>query len=140
MRFSVRAPASSANLGPGFDALGLALDLWNSIVIETGGEGIRASYVGSDALGMDGLENYSVRAMRQLAEEHGRELPPFHLTAQIDVPVARGLGSSAAAIVAGLIAGNFLLDLGLGDDQIFQAAARMEGHGDNVGAALHGGA
>jgi homoserine kinase len=140
MRFRVRAPASSANLGPGFDALGLALDLWNSIEIETGGEGIRASYVGSDALGMDGLENYSVRAMRQLAEEHGRELPPFHLTAQIDVPVARGLGSSAAAIVAGLIAGNFLLDLGLTDDQIFQAAARMEGHGDNVGAALHGGA
>jgi len=140
MRFSVRAPASSANLGPGFDALGLALDLWNSIEIETGGDGIQVSYVGSDAIGMDGLENYSVRAMRQLAEEHGRELPPFHLTAQIDVPVARGLGSSAAAIVAGLIAGNYLLDLGLGDDQIFQAAARMEGHGDNVGAALHGGA
>jgi homoserine kinase len=140
MRFSVRAPASSANLGPGFDALGLALDLWNSIEIETGGEGIRVSYVGSDAPGMDGLENYSVRAMRQLAEEYGRELPPFYLTAQIDVPVARGLGSSAAAIVAGLIAGNHLLDLGLGEDQIFQAAARMEGHGDNVGAALHGGA
>src|SRR6478672_8552532 len=86
MRFSVRAPASSANLGPGFDALGLALDLWNSIEIETGGDGIQVSYVGSDAIGMDGLENYSVRAMRQLAEEHGRELPPFHLTAQIDVP------------------------------------------------------
>jgi homoserine kinase len=140
MRFSVRAPASSANLGPGFDALGLALDLWNSIEIETGGEGIRVEYAGSDAKGMDGNENYSTRAMRLLAEEHGRTLPPFRLTAQIDVPVARGLGSSAAAIVAGLIAANHMLDLGLGDDRIFQAAARMEGHGDNVGAALHGGA
>jgi homoserine kinase len=140
MRFSVRAPASSANLGPGFDALGLALDLWNSIEIETGGEGIRVEYAGSDARGMAGNENYSVRAMRLLAEEHGRALPPFRLTAQIDVPVARGLGSSAAAIVTGLIAANHMLDLGLNDDRIFQAAARMEGHGDNVGAALHGGA
>jgi homoserine kinase len=103
MRFSVRAPASSANLGPGFDALGLALDLWNSIEIETGGDGIRVEYAGSDAKGMDGNENYSVRAMRMLAEDHGRALPPFRLTAQIDVPVARGLGSSAAAGVGGLI-------------------------------------
>jgi homoserine kinase len=140
MRFSVRAPASSANLGPGFDALGIALDLWNSIKIETGGDGIRVEYAGSDAAGMDGNENYSVRAMRLLAEEHGRTLPPFRLTAEIDIPVARGLGSSAAAIVAGLIAANHMLELGLDDDQIFQAAARMEGHGDNVGAALHGGA
>ena len=120
--------------------MGLALDLWNRVEIETAATDIQVSYVGSDAIGMDGRENLLGAAMRQLAEEHGRELPPFHLTAQIDVPVARGLGSSAAAIVAGLIAGNYLLDLGLGDDQIFQAAARMEGHGDNVGAALHGGA
>ena len=140
MRFSVRAPASTANLGPGFDALGLALDLWNSITVETGGAGQIVSYEGADAIGMDGNENYSLRAMRQLADEHGHALPPFHLHARIDVPVARGLGSSAAAIVAGLLAANHLLDLRLGDDQIFQAAARMEGHGDNVGAALHGGA
>jgi homoserine kinase len=140
MRFSVRAPASTANLGPGFDALGLALDLWNSVELETGGEDHRVSYEGADAIGMDGNENYSLRAMRQLAEEHGRSLPPFHLRARIDVPVARGLGSSAAAIVAGLLAADHLLALGLTSDQIFRAAARMEGHGDNVGAALHGGA
>ena len=140
MRFSVRAPASSANLGPGFDALGIALDLWNSIEIETGGDAIGVSYVGSDASGMEGNENYSVRAMHLLAEEHGHALPPFHLSARIDVPVARGLGSSAAAIVAGLIAADRLLGLDLSRDDLFRAAARMEGHGDNVGAALHGGA
>ena len=140
MRFSVRAPASSANLGPGFDALGIALDLWNTIDIETGGEGISVRYVGVDAIGMEGHENYSVRAMRLTAEEYRRDLPNFRLTAQIDVPVARGLGSSAAAIVAGLLAANHLLELDLSDDHLFQAAARMEGHGDNVGAALHGGA
>jgi homoserine kinase len=140
MRFSVRAPASTANLGPGFDALGLALDLWNTVQIETGGEGQRITYEGPDAIGMGGNENYSLRAMRQLAEEHGHSLPPFHLLARIDVPVARGLGSSAAAIVAGLLAADHLLNLGLDSDQIFRAAARIEGHGDNVGAALHGGA
>ena len=140
MRFSVRAPASSANLGPGFDALGLALDLWNTIQIETGGTGIRVIYAGTDATGMDGQEDYSVRAMRQLAEEYGRDLPPFALTAQIEVPVARGLGSSAVAIVAGLLAADHMLHLGLSEQQFFRTAARMEGHGDNVGAAIHGGA
>lgn len=140
MRFSVRAPASSANMGPGFDALGLALDLWNTIEIETGGDEILVQYAGSGAVGMDGQENYSLRAMRLLAEEHGRTLPLFRLTASIEIPVARGLGSSAAAIVTGMVAADRLLGLGLSDDDIFRASARMEGHGDNVGAALHGGA
>ena len=72
-----------------------------------------SSYAGSDAPGMEGHENYSVRAMRQLAEEHGRDAAAVPLTAQIDIPVARGLGSSAAAIVAGLIAANHMLELGL---------------------------
>lgn len=140
MRFSVRAPASSANLGPGFDALGIALDLWNSITIETGGDDIQVTYAGADAAGMDGQDDYSLRAMRQLAGDYGRELPSFHLTAQITIPVARGLGSSAAAIVAGLLAASHLLELRLETDEIFRVAARMEGHGDNVGAAIHGGA
>jgi homoserine kinase len=140
MRVRVRVPASTANLGPGFDALGIALDLWNSIEIETGGSEIAVEYAGTGATGMDGQENYSLRAMRLLADEHGRALPPFRLTAMIEVPVARGLGSSAAAIVTGMVAANRLLDLGLDDDAIFRASARMEGHGDNVGAALYGGA
>ena len=140
MRFSVLAPASSANLGPGFDALGLALDIWNTITIEPGGEGITVSYVGQDAVGMEGHENYSIRAMRQLANDHGRELPPFHLTAKIEIPVSRGLGSSAAAIVTGLLAADKLLELNLSTNAIFQAASYLEGHGDNVGASLHGGA
>jgi homoserine kinase len=140
MHIRVRAPASSANLGPGFDALGLALDLWNEIEVETGGKQIEVLYTGPDAESMAGHENYSVRAMHLLATDHGKTLPPFRLTATIDVPVARGLGSSAAAIIAGLVAGNHLLGLGLGNDSLFQAASHIEGHGDNVGATLHGGA
>jgi homoserine kinase len=139
MRFTVRAPASSANRGPGFDALGLALDLWNEIEIDD--EGAAAVTLASDrAALLDGRENLSLTAMQRLADEHGRTLPPFAMTVRTDVPVARGLGSSAAALVAGLVAANVLLDLRLPNEELFSVAWQMEGHGDNVGAALYGGA
>ena len=73
MRFTVRAPASSANLGPGFDALGLALELWNEITVDTDSEGVVLA--GSDAALLDGKENYTVLAMRELAVAHGKKLP-----------------------------------------------------------------
>lgn len=142
MRFTVRAPGSSANLGPGFDALGLAVDLWNEIVVDTGGEAGSVVYEGRDAdlLAESDRENLSLRAMRQLGEAHGRRLPEFALTVRTAVPVARGLGSSAAALVAGLLAADHLLGLGLSKDEIYAHSWRMEGHGDNVGASLYGGA
>ncbi len=140
MRFTVRAPASSANLGPGFDALGLALDLWNEVVVDTDGQPGAVILEGPGAELLANRENLSLKAMRVLAEERGRELPPFALTARTDVPVARGLGSSAAALVAGLLAADRLLGLGLSLDELYAVAWRMEGHGDNVGAALYGGA
>jgi homoserine kinase len=140
MRFTLRAPASSANLGPGFDAIGLALDLWNEVTIDTEGEPGAIVNQGSEAALLDGRENLTVRAMRALADEVGRELPPFALCARTEIPVARGLGSSAAALVAGLVAANRLLNLGLSDDDLYAIAWRIEGHGDNVGAALYGGA
>jgi len=142
MRFTVRAPGSSANLGPGFDALGIAVALWNEIVIDTDGEAGAVVYEGRDAdlLAESDRENLSLRAMRQLAETHGRTLPGFSLTVRTAVPVARGLGSSAAALVAGLLAADHLLGLGLSKDEIYAHSWRMEGHGDNVGASLYGGA
>src|SRR5262245_2079120 len=101
-RLLVRAPASSANLGPGFDALGLALDLWNELAIVPGGDAITAKHAGLDAALLDDRENFSLTSMRTLAARNNRELPNFEMTVRADVPVARGLGSSAAAIVAGL--------------------------------------
>jgi homoserine kinase len=139
-RFSVRAPASSANLGPGFDALALALDLWNELEIAVGGSETSVQYAGRDAAMLDDRENLSLTAMNVLANLHQRSLPPLSMTVRADVPVARGLGSSAAAIVAGLVAADHLLELGLSTAELFAVAARMEGHGDNVGAALYGGA
>ena len=139
MRFSVKAPASSANLGPGFDALGLALDLWNEVQFDRDGAS-EIQLVGSGAALLNGAENLTLTAMELLAREHGRTLPPFAMTLRAEVPVARGLGSSAAAIVAGLVAANQMLELHLSSADLFVLAARMEGHGDNVGAALYGGA
>src|SRR4051812_4478414 len=112
-RFQVRAPASSANLGPGFDALGLALDLWNGLEIVLGGDAITVHHAGLDAELLDDRENLSLTAMRTLAARRGRALPNFEMTVRADVPVARGLGSSAAAIVAGLLAADALFDLRL---------------------------
>jgi homoserine kinase len=139
MRFSVKAPASSANLGPGFDALGLALDLWNEVQFDRAGAS-EIQLIGSGAALLNGAENLTLTAMELLAREHGRTLPPFSMTLRAEVPVARGLGSSAAAIVAGLVAANHMLELHLSSADLFVLAARMEGHGDNVGAALYGGA
>lgn len=140
MSFTVRAPGSSANLGPGFDALGLALDLWNEVEIDVDGEPGAVSLEGRDIALLAGEENLALTAMRTLASERGKTLPPFAMTLRTAVPVARGLGSSAAALAAGLLAANNLLDLELSTDELFATAWRMEGHGDNVGAALFGGA
>lgn len=140
MRFAVRAPASSANLGPGFDAIGMALDLWNEVTIDTDGPAGEVVNAGSEAALLDGRDNLTVSAMQTLAKEFGRTLPEFSLHAETNIPIARGLGSSAAALVAGLIAANVLLDLDLSPDEVYTRAWEIEGHGDNVGAAMFGGA
>jgi homoserine kinase len=140
MRFTVRTPASSANLGPGFDALGLALGLWNEAVVDTEGVAGEITLEGSETALLDGRENLTLTAMQRLADEVGQPLPGFSLVVRTDVPVARGLGSSAAALVAGLVAANRLLGTPLTVSELFSIAWQMEGHGDNVGATLYGGA
>lgn len=140
MRFTVRAPASSANLGPGFDALALALDLWNEIEVDLDGPPGAVVIEGPEAALLDDRENLSLKAMRRLAGEHRRTLPPMAITVRTVIPVARGLGSSAAAIAAGLVAANEILGLRLTTRDLYDLAWQMEGHGDNVGAALYGGA
>ncbi|HEU0164957.1 MAG TPA: homoserine kinase [Thermomicrobiales bacterium] len=140
MQFRVKVPASSANLGPGFDAIGIALDLWNTVTIDTDGTAGDVTNSGSEAFLLDGRENLTIKAMKTLARDYGKRLPAFSLQAETEVPIARGLGSSAAALVAGLVAANYLLELNLDQEELFAHAWRIEGHGDNVGAALYGGA
>jgi homoserine kinase len=138
-RVHVRVPASSANLGPGFDALGLALELHNEIeVAESDAITVAVEGEGADRLAPND-RNVIVRAVRMAYEAAGR---PFHgcaVTCVNRIPLARGLGSSAAAWVGGLLAGNALVGSPLDADALLGLAARAEGHPDNVAAALLGG-
>ncbi len=139
MRVHVRVPATSANLGPGFDALGLALALHNEVVAEEGqGVSVRIEGEGADRLARDG-DNIVARGVRLAYEASGRAFKGCALACVNRIPVARGLGSSAAAWVAGLVAGNTLLGAPLSRDALLDLAARAEGHPDNVAAAIFGG-
>jgi len=105
----VRAPASSANLGPGFDSLGLSLSLFTTLRV-TRQARTEIVPLGADLADTPADEsNYIYRAMQITARRVGRELPPVRVEIETDIPLARGLGSSAAALVAGLVAANVLL-------------------------------
>ncbi|MEF2279973.1 homoserine kinase [Deinococcus sp. YIM 134068] len=137
--FTVRAPASSANLGPGFDSLGLSVPLFTTLRI-TGQDVTQVVPLGAELEGTPADEsNYVYRAMLLAAKRVKRELPPARVEIETEVPLARGLGSSAAALVAGIVAGNELLGHPLDDEAVLDVAAREEGHPDNVAPALFGG-
>lgn len=140
----VTVPATSANLGPGFDTLGLALGLRDVITAETvPGSGVEVIVRGRGAGEVPLDERHLVyRAMSRAFSEMGCDVPGLRLTCDNRIPHGRGLGSSSAAIVAGiclargLVAGGQLL---MDDDAVFALAARMEGHPDNVAPAFYGG-
>jgi homoserine kinase len=137
--FTVRTPASSANLGPGFDSLGLSVPLYTTLTV-TPGERTEVVPLGPELEGTPASEdNYVYRAMRLVARRTGQPLPPARVEIRTEVPLARGLGSSAAALVAGIVAANRLLGGPLDDHAVLDVAAREEGHPDNVAPALFGG-
>jgi homoserine kinase len=139
MRVTIRAPATSANLGPGFDCLGLALELCNEVTVDTDGEpGVSWSGEGAQELPTDGTDRVS-RTMAAVAAAAGRELPPLALHGHNAIPLERGLGSSAAAAVTGVLAADALLGLGLGPGEVVSSAVGVEGHPDNAAAAALGG-
>ncbi len=139
----VTVPATSANLGPGYDSLGLALDLRDEFVAEVVGSGLEVEV---DGAGLDEVardeSHLVVRAMRSAFAAMDAEPPGLRLSCSNQVPHARGLGSSSAAIVGGvvlaraLVAGGMLL---LDDAAVFGLAAGIEGHPDNVAPAMYGG-
>jgi homoserine kinase len=139
VRVHVRVPATSANLGPGFDALGLALALHNEVTAEDGqGVTVRIEGEGANRLPRD-ANNVVARGVRLAYEAAGREFKGCALACVNRIPPARGLGSSAAAWVAGLLAGNALVGAPLSKDAVLGLAARAEGHPDNAAAAIFGG-
>ncbi len=140
----VSVPATSANLGPGYDSLGLALGLRDVLSGEiTVDDGLEVTVSGTDADSVPLDESHLVyRAMRAAFHEMGCQVPGVRLHCRNAIPHGRGLGSSSAAIVGGiclargLVAGGSLL---MDDDAVFELAARMEGHPDNVAPAFYGG-
>jgi homoserine kinase len=126
----VRVPASSANLGPGYDVLAAALAIDLEMEVEETGE---FSVVTEEGLPTD-RTNLCVAAFERLHSADG-----LRFEIRSEIPLARGLGSSAAAIVAGLVAADHMYELGLDRDAIYRQAVDIEGHPDNVAAALYGG-
>ena len=140
MRLRVRVPATVANLGPGFDCFGLALALHNDIEVETEAEpGIEVVGEGAGEIPLD-ASNLVSRSIEHVARATGRKAPPCRLTCHNGIPVERGLGSSAAAVVVGLLGAERLLDADLSSNDLLQLGAELEGHADNAAAALAGGA
>ena len=139
MRVHVRIPATSANLGPGFDALGLALALYNEVTAAEA-DTVTVTLEGEASGRLPATrDNVVARGVRQAYEAAGRPFRGVTLTCVNRVPAARGLGSSAAAWVGGLVAGNALLGAPLSREALLALAARAEGHPDNVAAAIFGG-
>ncbi|MGN0170854.1 MAG: homoserine kinase [Lachnospiraceae bacterium] len=131
--YKISVPASTANLGPGFDCLGLALSLYNDFYVEE-----------SDAITSNLVYNAYIRVLSLRERLSGQKASSHGLSLKIDtgVPVSRGLGSSATCIIAGAIAGNLLhpeLSVKLTPEELFKECSDMEGHPDNVAPALFGG-
>jgi len=137
--FRVRIPATSANLGPGFDCLGLALQLHNTITVETD-RPFTISLTGSYSDGIPADESNLVwQTMCHLWSLIDYPTPSVSLTLESNIPPARGLGSSSAAIVGGLVAANTLAGSPYTKVELLQIANAIEGHPDNVTPALYGG-
>jgi homoserine kinase len=142
--FEVRVPASTSNLGPGFDCFGLALKLYLTVratAVPDADEQCRVVTTGAkenEALPRNAV-NLIYRAMAFAARRQGVSLPPVDLQVHNDIPLASGLGSSAAAIVAGIKLGGLLTGRDIPDETIQNYATEFEGHPDNVAASLYGG-
>jgi homoserine kinase len=134
----VRVPGSSANLGPGFDALAIALQVWLECRF-TIGNSLHIEVSGRDAHLIPATEDNLIwKTAQAVAARCHLPLPPIHLVINNDIPLGKGLGSSAAALTAGVIIAERLLDLRWKAARILDEAARLEGHPDNVAACVLG--
>ena len=137
MRIELKIPATSANIGAGFDSLGLAVGMYNRVILEP--------WEGAEVVSLDGVpvpageNNLIYKTAKYLFDICGRPLPGLRIQQENNIPMARGLGSSSACIVAGLMGGNRLMGSPLSREDIIHMAATMEGHPDNSTPAILGG-
>ena len=139
--FTIHIPATTANLGPGFDCLGLALDLWNTVTF-TQIEGpfrLTVEGEGKNTLPEDET-NLIFHSANQLANAYGKSLPEnLQIICRNNIPVASGLGSSASAVICGLVGAKNIFNIDISNHELLQTAAQIEGHADNAAACFFGG-
>lgn len=141
MTVRVRVPASSSNLGSGFDCVGIAVDRWLVASVTLGGSGISIRRRGTlSAVRVRADQDLFTRGFRAACATGGAPPAGATIDAASDIPIGCGLGSSAAAIVAGALLADAALELGLSRAQILEIGTTIEGHPDNVAPAIHGGA
>jgi homoserine kinase len=137
----IRLPATSANLGPGFDSLGLALQLYNTFYFKQIEDEIRIRLLdeSGNTINLSPEDNLVYQTMKGLFTDYGKPCTGFELTGKIGIPIGRGLGSSATAIIAGLVAANRYLGNPLTEESLIKKAIAIEGHPDNIVSAFYGG-
>ena len=141
MKIHVQVPATTANLGPGFDALGLALNLWNEATFACTKDSeikVTVKGEGEDKL-PNNAENAIAEAALQIYDLVGKSCPGLHIDCLNRVPLGSGMGSSSAAMLTGMLGANALLNNPLTDEEILKLAIETEGHPDNVAPAMLGG-
>lgn len=139
MKVRVKVPATSANMGAGFDTLGVALNLYNKIEVEEIAGGLEIFSLDSGGYIPKDERNLIYRAIKTVFDYVGYEEKGLKITQNSEIPMTRGLGSSSACIVGGMLCANVISGRKLSYNQIINLAAKMEGHPDNVGPALYGG-
>ncbi|NPC94048.1 homoserine kinase [Bacillus sp. WMMC1349] len=139
MLFSIEVPASTANLGPGFDSIGMALSRYLKLSVFPHQYWHFQAETDVVAGTPEGTDHLIYQVAKRTADHFGKQLPPSFVKVWSDIPLARGLGSSAAAIVAGIEMANELADLQLTESDKLHFASLEEGHPDNAGASLLGG-
>ena len=135
----VRVPASSANIGSGFDCFGIALSLYNTIRVSETEKGLYIVNSNTQEFIPNGERNLIYRSVMRVFDEVGYTKKGLKISQYSNIPMTRGLGSSSACIVGGLLAGNAISGRNLDMNRIFELADELEGHPDNVSAALFGG-
>ncbi len=138
---NIRVPATTANLGAGFDTFGMAFAMYNTVGLKRiPGNAIRLENLGAHTKTMEQIkDNLTVRAARKVFDAVGEPFAGLEFKMYNVIPVSRGLGSSSAAIIGGLVAANRLLGDQLEKAQLLELAVELEGHSDNVAPALYGG-
>lgn len=141
MKLKIKVPATSANLGPGFDCLGVALDLYNEFEVEI----VKDSSVFEIKFEKDksnistGKDNIIYEAMRKVCKRYNKKVCGLKLNVKNNIPISRGLGSSASAYVAGTVIGMVMCGKDVVEDEVINIASELEGHPDNVVPAVMGG-